>query len=149
VFKTAEPCWALIERTSGRIGDRVTELRLRRGYRVRTAKTDGQGHLGEKIYGSSLHLARNGRFAWLPRRAEESLLEASEVASGSSRSPLTTAVRIRAPPAAPRAQPPTSGNGAPSTLAVDRSRRGSWEPDALKIRGYLCRSISAAISAVS
>ena len=105
MFKTAEPCRALIERASGRIGNRVTGLRLGRGHRVGAAKTD-KGHLGETI-------------------------------------------RIRAAPAAPGARLPTSGNGAPPTPAVDRGRRGSWEPDALEIRGYLCRSISAAISAVS
>jgi hypothetical protein len=26
MFETAEPCWALIDRTRGRIGDRVAEL---------------------------------------------------------------------------------------------------------------------------
>lgn len=28
MFETAEPCWALIDRTKGRIGEKVAELRL-------------------------------------------------------------------------------------------------------------------------
>lgn len=44
MFETAEPCWALIDRTKGPIGDQVAVLRLvpRRG--VCTAKTGGPLH---------------------------------------------------------------------------------------------------------
>ena len=44
MFETAEPCWALIDRTKGRNGDHVAEMRLvpRRG--VCAAKTGGPLH---------------------------------------------------------------------------------------------------------
>ena len=44
MFETAEPCWALIDTTSGRIGDHVAELRLVPGFGVCTAKTGGPLH---------------------------------------------------------------------------------------------------------
>lgn len=44
MFETAEPCWALIDRTRGRIGDRVAELRLVPGLGVCAAKTGGPLH---------------------------------------------------------------------------------------------------------
>jgi hypothetical protein len=44
MFETAEPCWALIDRTRGRIGDHVAELRLVPGRGVCAAKTGGPLH---------------------------------------------------------------------------------------------------------
>ena len=44
MFETAEPCWALIDRTRGRIGDHVVELRLVPGRSVCAAKTGGPLH---------------------------------------------------------------------------------------------------------
>jgi hypothetical protein len=44
MFESAEPCWALIDRTNGRIGDHVAELRLVPGFGVCTAKTGGPLH---------------------------------------------------------------------------------------------------------
>lgn len=44
MFETAEPCWALIDRTQGRIGDRVAELRLVPGLGAGAAKTGGPFH---------------------------------------------------------------------------------------------------------
>jgi hypothetical protein len=44
MFETVEPCWALIDRTSGRIGDHVAELRLVPRFGVCTAKTGGPIH---------------------------------------------------------------------------------------------------------
>jgi hypothetical protein len=42
MFETAEPCWALIDRTRGRIGDHVAELRLVPGRGVCAARTAGR-----------------------------------------------------------------------------------------------------------
>lgn len=44
MFETDEPCWALIDRTKGRIGDHVAELRLGPGRGVCAAKTGGPLH---------------------------------------------------------------------------------------------------------
>lgn len=44
MFETAEPCWALIDRTSGRIGDHVAEVRLEPGRGICAAKTGGPLH---------------------------------------------------------------------------------------------------------
>lgn len=44
MFETAEPCWALIDRTKGRIGNHVAELRLVPGRGVCAAKTGGPLH---------------------------------------------------------------------------------------------------------
>ena len=44
MFESIEPCWALIDRTSGRIGDCVAELRLVPGLGVCAAKTGGPLH---------------------------------------------------------------------------------------------------------
>ena len=44
MFETAEPCWALIDRTKGRIGEKVAELRLVPGHGACAAKTGGPLH---------------------------------------------------------------------------------------------------------
>lgn len=44
MFETAEPCWALIDRTKGRIGDQVAEMRLIPGHGVCAGKTGGPLH---------------------------------------------------------------------------------------------------------
>jgi len=44
MFEMADPCWALIDRTNGRIGDHVAELRLVPGRGVCAAKTGGPLH---------------------------------------------------------------------------------------------------------
>jgi hypothetical protein len=44
MFETAGPCWELIERTGGRIGDHVAELRLAPGHGICVAKTGGPVH---------------------------------------------------------------------------------------------------------
>jgi hypothetical protein len=44
MFEAAQPCWALIDRTGGRIGDRVAEVRLPPGRGVCVAKTGGPLH---------------------------------------------------------------------------------------------------------
>lgn len=44
MFEAPEPCWALSDRTRGRIGDRVVELRLLPGRGVCVAKTGGPLH---------------------------------------------------------------------------------------------------------
>ena len=49
MFETAKPCWSLIDRTKGRIGDHVAELRLVPGRGVCAAKNGGRstGRSGE------------------------------------------------------------------------------------------------------
>ena len=44
MFETAERCWELIERTNGRIGDRVAEVALVADRGVCVAKTGGPSH---------------------------------------------------------------------------------------------------------
>lgn len=44
MFEEPEPCWDLIERTRGKIGDHVAELRLTPGHGVCVAKTAGPLH---------------------------------------------------------------------------------------------------------
>jgi hypothetical protein len=44
MFETAEPCWALIDTTKGRIGDQAAELRLGPGRGLCVAKTGGPLH---------------------------------------------------------------------------------------------------------
>ena len=44
MFEQPEPCWDLIERTRGKIGDHVAELRLTPGHGVCVAKTAGPLH---------------------------------------------------------------------------------------------------------
>jgi hypothetical protein len=44
MFEAPEPCWPLIDRTRGRIGDRVAALRLIPGRGVCVAKTGGPLH---------------------------------------------------------------------------------------------------------
>lgn len=44
MFEAAQPCWALIDRTGGRIGDHVAEVRLLPGRGVCVAKTGGPLH---------------------------------------------------------------------------------------------------------
>ena len=44
MFEEPEPCWDLIERTRGKIGDHVAELRLTPGRGVCVAKTAGPLH---------------------------------------------------------------------------------------------------------
>ena len=44
MFERPEPCWALIDRTRGRIGDHVAELRLAPGVGVCVARTGGPLH---------------------------------------------------------------------------------------------------------
>ena len=44
MFETAAPCWALIERTRGRIGSYVAELHLRPDRGLCVAKTGGPLH---------------------------------------------------------------------------------------------------------
>lgn len=44
MFQTAAPCWELIERTRGRIGSHVAELRLLPGQGICVAKTGGPLH---------------------------------------------------------------------------------------------------------
>jgi hypothetical protein len=44
MFETPEPCWELIERTSGRVGDRVAEVTLLPDRGVCVAKTGGPWH---------------------------------------------------------------------------------------------------------
>jgi hypothetical protein len=44
MFETPEPCWSLIERTRGRIGDHVAELHLLPGRGLCLAKTGGPLH---------------------------------------------------------------------------------------------------------
>jgi hypothetical protein len=43
-FETEAPCWHLIERTRGRIGDHVAELGPGSGHGICVAKTGGPGH---------------------------------------------------------------------------------------------------------
>jgi hypothetical protein len=43
-FEEPEPCWNLIERTRGKIGDHVAELRLAPGHGICVAKTAGPLH---------------------------------------------------------------------------------------------------------
>lgn len=44
MFETADACWKLIDRTRGKIGDRVAELQLVPGHGVCVAKTGGPLH---------------------------------------------------------------------------------------------------------
>lgn len=44
MFETAVPCWSLMERTRGRIGDHVAELRLGPGLGICVARTGGPLH---------------------------------------------------------------------------------------------------------
>lgn len=44
MFEEPEPCWNLIERTRGKIGDQVAELRLAPGHGICVAKTAGPLH---------------------------------------------------------------------------------------------------------
>jgi hypothetical protein len=44
MFEEPEPCWNLIERTRGKIGDHVAELRLAPGHGICVAKTAGPLH---------------------------------------------------------------------------------------------------------
>jgi hypothetical protein len=44
MFEAAAPCWGLIERTRGRIGSHVAELRLPPGRGICVAKTGGPLH---------------------------------------------------------------------------------------------------------
>ena len=44
MFETADPCWNLIERTRGRIGDHVAQLCLVPGRGICVAKTGGPLH---------------------------------------------------------------------------------------------------------
>jgi hypothetical protein len=44
MFEEPEPCWSLIERTRGKIGDHVAELRLTPGRGICIAKTAGPLH---------------------------------------------------------------------------------------------------------
>lgn len=44
MFQAPEQCWNLIERTRGRIGDRVAELLLGPGHGICVARTGGSGH---------------------------------------------------------------------------------------------------------
>ena len=60
MFETAEPCWALIDRTNGRIGDHVAELRLVPGFGVCTAKTGGPLHWSVWRDPAVLHAAISG-----------------------------------------------------------------------------------------
>lgn len=43
-FEEPEPCWNLIERTRGKIGDHIAELRLMPGRGICVAKTAGPLH---------------------------------------------------------------------------------------------------------
>jgi hypothetical protein len=44
MFEEPEPCWNLIERTRGKIGDHVAELRLTPGHGICVARTAGPLH---------------------------------------------------------------------------------------------------------
>ena len=44
MFEEPEPCWNLIERTRGKIGDHVAELHLTPGHGICVAKTAGPLH---------------------------------------------------------------------------------------------------------
>jgi hypothetical protein len=44
MFEEPEPCWDLIERTRGKIGDHVAEMRLTPGHGICVAKTAGPLH---------------------------------------------------------------------------------------------------------
>jgi hypothetical protein len=82
MFDAAEPCWDLIDRTRGRIGDHVAELRLGPDRGICVARTGGPrlgrdrpsragvcrrrflvaqdadgSFVGETVYGSSVHAA--------------------------------------------------------------------------------------------
>ncbi|MBV9007066.1 MAG: hypothetical protein JO181_20530 [Solirubrobacterales bacterium] len=57
MFDTAGPCWDLIDRTRGRIGNHVAELRLVPGRGICVAKTGGSHHWSVWGQPTELHAA--------------------------------------------------------------------------------------------
>ena len=57
MFESADPCWSLIDRTRGRLGSHVAELRLPPGRGICVAKTGGPLHWSIWGQPSELHAA--------------------------------------------------------------------------------------------